>query len=647
MTQNSAPTVKQVLDAAEQAMRRGETRGPAIWLKRVRESAPLHPRGQHLLGQLLHLQGQVDLSICALRTSLLLRPGNAVAATQLGILLKRKAKHLANLRMQEQAAAILPTDALILNNLGNALSEGNFLVRAAEVFAKALASAPGDAIIHANLASVLVKVVAPAEATRAAMRAILLGPAKQSAYLALSAVLWHGNYDALGKRILDLAGCINLFNQDVLANKTRLSLRAGDVNLALLEARRGLIVYPDSKTLTIRHCAAALEFNLQLHQSWRWLLALNGNSPNEVDNFSIHQVCNSEDLMNPAKRPIGITVASPNGLLPAGWPDLQNSILEVRDAIVMPRSQSIITSQGAILHEGLSPFTNIVEFGADAEILHWNSNGYAVLRVATPTDGLTEAILLGMGGNGNYYHWLIDFVPRLVTIWRHGFRHGPLAKVPLLLSDRCPATIVDLLGYLGVEKSRLTIVPEGVPVAVDKLYVPPLPSWELATLGRSIRHHNELLAPHIKQWSTTGVIFDSPERVYISRSGAAQRRVVNEAEVCQLLRKWGFTIMTPDTSDIRQQIGSLAKAKICVSAHGAGLANMRFAPTGCEVIEFTYLDNPPKHISRLCSACGHPYHAVFCTALVDPRIRPGKWDIRVPIDRLEATLRSLEVSMGS
>ena len=193
----------------------------------------------------------------------------------------------------------------------------------------------------------------------------------------------------------------------------------------------------------------------------------------------------------------------------------------------------------------------------------------------------------------------------------------------------------------------LTVVPEGVPVAVDKLYVPSLPSWDSETLGRSIRHDNELLAPLIEQWSTTGIISDSPKRVYISRGGAAQRRVVNEAEVCRLLRKWGFTIITPDSSDIRQQIASLAKAKILVSAHGAGLANMKFAPTGCEVIECTYLDNPPEHCSRLARACEHPYHAVICTAIADPITRPGNLDIRVPIDRLEAALRALHVPMGS
>ena len=643
MTQILAPTVKEVLDAAEQAMRRGETRGPAIWLKRVRESAPLHPRTQHLLGLLHHLQDRDDLSISALRASLLLRPGNAMAATQLGILLKRQSKHLANLRIQEQAAAIWPTDTPILNNLGNALSEASLLSRATEAFEKALSVAPGDTTIYANLASVLVKVRAPAGARRAAMRAILLGPGEQSAYLALSAVSCYTKCDDPGRQILDLAACINLFNQDLLANKVRLSLRAGDVKSALRDGRRGVIAYPDSKILTTQHGAAALEFNLKLHQSWRWLLALSGKPPNEANNFSIHRVCNREDLIDPEKRPIGIALLSSNGPLRAGLPDLEDFILEVRDAIVMPRSQSIVTSRGAILHEGLSPFT----FGQEAEILHWNPNGHAALRIATPVDRLAEAILLGMGGTGNYYHWLIDFLPRLHTIWRHAVRQGPLAKIPLLLSDGCPPAIVELLGYLGVEKSMLTVVPEGVPVAVDKLYVPSLPSWSLTALGRSIRHVNELLSPHIENWSTTGDIADSPERVYVSRGAVTQRRVVNEDEVCQLLRKWKFTIVTMDPSDIRQQIASLAKAKILVSAHGAGLANMGFAPTGCEVIELTYLDNPPEHFPRLAKACGHPYHAVFGVAIADPIIRPGKRDIRVPIDRLEAALRALHVSMGS
>ena len=267
MTQISAPTVKEVLDAAEQAMRRGETRGPAIWLKCVRQSAPLHPRTQYLIGLLHHLQDHYDLSIGALRASLLLRPGIAMVATQLGVLLKGQSKHLANLRLQEQAVAIWPTDAAILNNLGNALSEVNLLSRATKVFEKALSASPGDTTIYANLASVLVKVSAPALATRAAKRAILLGPGEQSAYLALSAVSPHAKCDDPGRRILDLAACINLFNQGLLANKVKLSLRAGDVNSALRDARRGVIAYPDNTILTIRHGAAALEFSLKLHMS--------------------------------------------------------------------------------------------------------------------------------------------------------------------------------------------------------------------------------------------------------------------------------------------------------------------------------------------------------------------------------------------
>jgi len=122
MTQILAPTVKEILDTAEQAIQRGETRGPAIWLKRVRQSTPPHPRTQHLIGLLHYLQDRDDLAICALRASLLLRPGNAMAATQLGILLKRRSKHLANLRIQEKGATIRLTDAAILNNLSNGFS---------------------------------------------------------------------------------------------------------------------------------------------------------------------------------------------------------------------------------------------------------------------------------------------------------------------------------------------------------------------------------------------------------------------------------------------------------------------------------------------------------------------------------------------
>ena len=588
MNQPPAPTVKEVLDAVEQALQRGETRRAAIWLTRVRQSAPLHPRAFHLGGILRHLDNHDDLAIGQLRRSLLLRPTNSAAATQLGVLLNQRSESLASLRIHQQAAAISPDDATVLNNLGNVLAEVNLPERSIAALEKALSVTPSDPTLHANLAIARLKIGAPSAAKWAAKRAILLAPAGQAAYLAVSSASYTVEENDVARRFLDLATTISPLEPGLIANKVQLSLRSGDTASALRDARRGLIGHPNHALLVIRYGAAALESEPRLGKSWRWALAISGMPLARAADFSIRRVRAWKALADPEKRPKHVTFHRLDKSRSGQIPDGSDYVMEVRGAVVTPRSQSILTPDGAVLHEGLSPFTTLLAFGQDAEVFHWNHNGHAILAIPSPDRHLHEAILLGIGGSGNYYHWSIDFLPRLQTLWRHRERLPGLASVPLLISDDCPASILELMRHLGVEEHRLTTVPSDQPIAIDTLYIPSMPAWSISTLGTCLRQRNAMLAPKLKNWIAAGAAHIGSERVYLDRGTAKQRRIANEAEVRQLLREWGFTIVTPDPSNIRQQIASLAKTKIMVSVHGAGLANMSFAPAGCTVIELTY-----------------------------------------------------------
>jgi capsular polysaccharide biosynthesis protein len=102
-------------------------------------------------------------------------------------------------------------------------------------------------------------------------------------------------------------------------------------------------------------------------------------------------------------------------------------------------------------------------------------------------------------------------------------------------------------------------------------------------------------------------------RLYISRSQASTRRVLNEEEIVALLKREGFEVATPENLDFAGQVQLFSAASIIVAPHGAGLANLLFSPRGTVVVELM----SPSYVNpcyySLCGAIGQRYACVFGT----------------------------------
>jgi capsular polysaccharide biosynthesis protein len=113
-------------------------------------------------------------------------------------------------------------------------------------------------------------------------------------------------------------------------------------------------------------------------------------------------------------------------------------------------------------------------------------------------------------------------------------------------------------------------------------------------------------------------------RLYISRSDAVDRRVVNEDEVLGAIADLGFERVTLSGLSVAAQIRLFQTADIVLAPHGAGTANILFAPADCLVTELM----GPAHVATcfmiLASTLGQLYGYVGCTQrgrdlAVDPR----------------------------
>ncbi|MGH3411726.1 MAG: glycosyltransferase family 61 protein [Marmoricola sp.] len=204
-----------------------------------------------------------------------------------------------------------------------------------------------------------------------------------------------------------------------------------------------------------------------------------------------------------------------------------------------------------------------------------------------------DLLVLATRGGSNYYHVLMDVLPRLVVLRES-------------LPDRTPDRyyVADATGYqrrllqmAGIPADRVVATRKHRAVRAGRLLVPSLPNPD------------ELAPPWVVQWlratfppvRTEG----RPRRLYVTRGGGRHtRRLDSEPELWPELERRGFTRIDPGTLDVQEQVDHFAAAEVVVGVHGAALTNLVFARPGARVLELF----PPTYVKHCFWAitCGVP-----------------------------------------
>ena len=172
-----------------------------------------------------------------------------------------------------------------------------------------------------------------------------------------------------------------------------------------------------------------------------------------------------------------------------------------------------------------------------------------------------------------YYHWLIEVLPKLSLL--EPFQS--LRSIPLIVSHSLKGFQRESLEMVGVTNRLLPF--DGTCWEFDKLLFPAL----LGPTGCPSPHAVAWLRRNFLKHAKLAV--NSPRRIYITRSDAAQRRVLNEDEVVNFLQSEGFEVVCPGKLSLLEQIDLFANVDVVVAAHGAAGPNMVFAPADAMLIE--------------------------------------------------------------
>ncbi|UOM34110.1 DUF563 domain-containing protein [Acuticoccus sp. I52.16.1] len=205
-------------------------------------------------------------------------------------------------------------------------------------------------------------------------------------------------------------------------------------------------------------------------------------------------------------------------------------------------------------------------------------------------------------GGPLYSHWIFDALPKLLALRRH----MDLDAVDnfLFTSLRNPFH-AETLALLGIDPARChTREHHGAVVDVERVLW--VPRQRRAGLARPELYDavRDLFRPETLDPAT-------PRRVYVSRGRASRRRLVNEEELLPIIAARGYTVVNFEDYGIAGAAGLLHQAEHIIGLHGAGFANIVFAPHSCRVTE---LHGP--HISaefhRIAETFGLPYEAYDC-----------------------------------
>lgn len=192
----------------------------------------------------------------------------------------------------------------------------------------------------------------------------------------------------------------------------------------------------------------------------------------------------------------------------------------------------------------------------------------------------------------NYFHWLIDSLPRLLGIDLRDYD-----RVATPLNRPYHHQTLELLDL--PEGSTLEVREWGHFRCRELVAVSPHPLHRIDGVGAAYLRDLFGVPPG-----------RSTRRLYLGRGDSWRRRILNEAALISELDAYGFEPVLLSRMNIVEQARLLSSAEAVVAPHGAALANLVFAPSTCRVLELfpsNWVGDQYEALSRTCGLSYRPH----------------------------------------
>lgn len=209
-------------------------------------------------------------------------------------------------------------------------------------------------------------------------------------------------------------------------------------------------------------------------------------------------------------------------------------------------------------------------------------------------------IIRNHSDSNNYWHWTFEWLPRIFSL-------AKLIKERPCIRPHSLINIGKALNKFQIEWIRVVL---GVDYKIQNYsqgllcnnliwITPPFPAHHRRETLLEIRNRITFSRSYIEKSQNCT---KRPKRLYIRRGLAKNgRNIKNENDIIEILKPYGFVVVSMDELSVYEQARYFSKAEVVVGPHGSAFVNMVFCKKKCKIIEFF----GPGYLS------GHDYSLAF------------------------------------
>jgi len=230
------------------------------------------------------------------------------------------------------------------------------------------------------------------------------------------------------------------------------------------------------------------------------------------------------------------------------------------------------------------------KYGVKSPAIEKITKDSIALHIKAPSSSILCGIHLNKDHSMNYYHWLIECLPRLSLITHLD------KNIPLIIDASVSSQALEALDIFNSDNRPIVKLDINEAMLVKKLYYPSQLSIIHDNYGERDFSQDVLISPVAVNFVRNEVFkklnIVKPKgfrKIYIARK-STYRHLLNQDEIIKTLIEHGFEIIYPEKLTFTQQAHILSQAKVIIGQSGAGMANIIFAPKNCKVLILA-LDN--------------------------------------------------------
>lgn len=265
---------------------------------------------------------------------------------------------------------------------------------------------------------------------------------------------------------------------------------------------------------------------------------------------------------------------------------LRGYVSIINHAVITGGSSLVLSQTGDLLSDEMVDFPT-KDFGIKSPHISYRYKNKVILSYRKKTNTrIKEGILLSCDHDNNYFHWLVECLPKLVFIddlkqfkevpllIPHGLHENLLAALTRVNINHHP--IINLSPGIAYRVDRL-VFPSNLSRVIDRYKGPPVFDKDIILSQKWIARVADILKSDAqlckKPW----------RKLYLARRKGF-RALVNQPEIERLMTEHNFEIVESDHVSLNHQIELFSQASVIVAPTGAALTNMLFCQPGTKVI---------------------------------------------------------------